>query len=503
MNKSEWTELQYYHLAELPHDFDPPLSVRRRLGDDLAEVVELMRAYMDKVADDDARQVSRSEWYLFYRGLRIEADMRGFRMRFRPKGITRSQQVAEELEVLGHRMETHVHRARDEAGPFFALRSLWFLAYAALKLRAAVLSLEVSLVDAGPDEVMLENMRARAELSGSMGQLDSTRPTERMQEAGAWAELEYYRVMSILEEIEGPKTLKMLGDDLAEVVELMRAYMRKMDAGGDALAATCTGWWLLYHALKAEGDMRRDRMNLKRGRVFASYGWKDVGEAARLSGAIEGHVNKAYDVTKNSLVMQRSVWFLAYAAMKLRALDSQHLDIILVPGLSDGASVPQDAAEQGDADAQYNLGMLYDDGVNVPQDAAKAAKWFRRAAEQGHVAAQSKLGVMYEKGRNGVPQDSSGVPQDSTESARWFRRAAEQGHVAAQSRLGFKYADGEGVPQDAVQAYAWFSIVAGQGNKNAEKAREFVAKSMTREEISRAQELSREYWEAYVLPFRD
>ena len=66
--------------------------------------------------------------------------------------------------------------------------------------------------------------------------------------------------------------------------------------------------------------------------------------------------------------------------------------------------VPQDAAEQGDADAQYNLGMLYDDGVNVPQDAAKAAKWFRRAAEQGHVAAQSKLGVMYEKGRNGVPQ---------------------------------------------------------------------------------------------------
>ena len=86
---------------------------------------------------------------------------------------------------------------------------------------------------------------------------------------------------------------------------------------------------------------------------------------------------------------------------------------------------------------------------------------------------------------------------------KWVRKAAEQGDATAQFNLGFKYADGEGVPQDAVQAYAWFNIVAGQDDQDAKKAREFMAGSMTREEISRAQKLSREYWEAYVLPFRN
>ena len=271
MDKSEWTELQYYHLAELPDDFDPPLSVRRGLGDELVEVVDLMLVHLNEMLDgDDGRQAFRSAWYLFYRILRIEADMRGFRMRFRPKGITSSQQVAEELEVLGRRLETHVHRAHDEGGPFFALRSLWFLAYAVLKLRAAEHLLEVSLTNARPDEVMLENMHARAELSGSKGQLDSTRPTERVQEAGAWAELEYYpQASGILGKLETSITLKMLGDDLAEVVELMRAHMRKVDAEGDALVATCTGWYLLYQALEVEAGMRRFRVRFKRGQIHS------------------------------------------------------------------------------------------------------------------------------------------------------------------------------------------------------------------------------------------
>ena len=49
------------------------------------------------------------------------------------------------------------------------------------------------------------------------------------------------------------------------------------------------------------------------------------------------------------------------------------------------------AAEQGDADAQFNLGLCYSKGEGVAQDKAAAAKWLRKAAEQGHQAAKEKL----------------------------------------------------------------------------------------------------------------
>ncbi len=60
-------------------------------------------------------------------------------------------------------------------------------------------------------------------------------------------------------------------------------------------------------------------------------------------------------------------------------------------------------AEQGDADAQYNLGFMYGNGKGVPQDYREAVKWYRKAAEQGLAKAQSNLGFMYGNGK-GVPQ---------------------------------------------------------------------------------------------------
>jgi hypothetical protein len=50
-------------------------------------------------------------------------------------------------------------------------------------------------------------------------------------------------------------------------------------------------------------------------------------------------------------------------------------------------------AEQGLADAQYTLGIMYANGRGVAQNYAEALKWYRMAAEQGNVAAQCNLGV--------------------------------------------------------------------------------------------------------------
>ena len=135
-----------------------------------------------------------------------------------------------------------------------------------------------------------------------------------------------------------------------------------------------------------------------------------------------------------------------------------------------GRGVPQDeteavrwfrlAAEQGFAQAQSNLGAMYETGRGVPQDETEAVRWFRLAAEQGHAAAQSNLGAMYETGR--------GVPQDETEAVRWYRLAAEQGHVAAQSNLGVMYRNGRGVPRDQTEAVRWYRLAADQGHVAAQ-----------------------------------
>ena len=58
------------------------------------------------------------------------------------------------------------------------------------------------------------------------------------------------------------------------------------------------------------------------------------------------------------------------------------------------------AAEQGNATAQYNLGVMYTNGQEgVRQDYAQAVHWYRKAAEQGDVDAQVNLGWLYDNGQ--------------------------------------------------------------------------------------------------------
>ncbi len=161
-------------------------------------------------------------------------------------------------------------------------------------------------------------------------------------------------------------------------------------------------------------------------------------------------------------------------------------------GLGDYATAIKEfrpLAEQGHAEAQFNLGLMYEIGVGVPQDFAEAAKWYRKAAEQGIAEAQSILGVMYHAG--------DGVPQDHAEALKWHRMAAEQGYVRAQLETGLMYRHGQGVPQDSIQAHMWFDLAAAQGNVLGRKYRDKLAKDMTPADISKAQALAREWLEKH------
>ena len=76
-------------------------------------------------------------------------------------------------------------------------------------------------------------------------------------------------------------------------------------------------------------------------------------------------------------------------------------------------------AQQGDAEAQYNLGAMYYSGQGVRQDYTEAFRWFRKAADQGYAEAQYNLGLMYANGH--------GVHQDFNLSKEWFGKACDGG----------------------------------------------------------------------------
>ncbi|MBP6058457.1 MAG: sel1 repeat family protein [Nitrosomonas sp.] len=126
-------------------------------------------------------------------------------------------------------------------------------------------------------------------------------------------------------------------------------------------------------------------------------------------------------------------------------------------------------AKTGDPAAQNGLGVMYYTGEAISKspsgqvlnnDPELAAGWFFRAAEQGFADAQFNLGLMYANGE--------GVEQDMTQAVELFKKAAEQGHVDAQNNLGAMYFTGEGVGRDEKKAIEWFEKAAAQGNVDAQ-----------------------------------
>jgi TPR repeat protein len=140
-------------------------------------------------------------------------------------------------------------------------------------------------------------------------------------------------------------------------------------------------------------------------------------------------------------------------------------------------------AEQGIAEAQFYLGVMYANGRGVPQNYGESVRWYRLAAEQGFPKAMSNLGQMYSKGK--------GVPKDLVLAVQWYQGAADEDLPEAQYNLGVMYKEGQGVARDLVQAHLWFNLAGGNGHEDALRARSMVAKMMTPSQIAEAQRLAR------------
>lgn len=191
------------------------------------------------------------------------------------------------------------------------------------------------------------------------------------------------------------------------------------------------------------------------------------------------------------------------------------------PDYAEAAKWYRKAAEQGVAAAQYNLGVMYSNGQGVPQDAAEALKWFLKAAEQGVARAQNNLGTIYNEGEGAFKDFSEaekwyrkaadkgiasaqfnlavmydlgqGVTKDYAEAIKWYRKAAEQGHASSQTNLGILYYNAQGTSRDLNEAYIWFSRAAAGGDPRAKGLLQLAANKMKPKDVTRCQELARNW----------
>lgn len=115
----------------------------------------------------------------------------------------------------------------------------------------------------------------------------------------------------------------------------------------------------------------------------------------------------------------------------------------------------QEAAKQGSAAAENNLGYLYAHGLGVTQDYAQALGHYRTAAEAGNAAAENNLGRLYSEG--------SGVGKNDREAFRWHAKAAGQGDPEGEYWVGYFYALGKGVKRNPSKAATWLQASAKAG----------------------------------------
>jgi len=143
--------------------------------------------------------------------------------------------------------------------------------------------------------------------------------------------------------------------------------------------------------------------------------------------------------------------------------------------------------------AQSSQGSGGDSGRGVPQDRAQAAAWYRKAAELGDANAQFNLGLMYRYG-----------PGYSPNLDRWveaFGPAPGHASPTAQGSPAGKYNPGSGIPKDYIEAHKWMSLAVaratGDDQKRFADARDSLAKLMTPEQIAEAQKRATEWTVAF------
>lgn len=117
-------------------------------------------------------------------------------------------------------------------------------------------------------------------------------------------------------------------------------------------------------------------------------------------------------------------------------------------------------AIQGDNNARFQLGFMYETGLGVPQNYTTASEWYHKAAINNHAGAMTSLGNLH--------YDGAGlVPQSFTSAMNWYQKAAWLKYAPAQNRLAIMYEHGLGTPVNKAEAMQWYQKACHSGAVDA------------------------------------
>ena len=113
--------------------------------------------------------------------------------------------------------------------------------------------------------------------------------------------------------------------------------------------------------------------------------------------------------------------------------------------------------------------------MTEPEDTAFDLAALKAKAEEGDIEAQYEMGWRHALGM--------GAPLDDDLAVEWLQRAAEAGHMLAQNNLGARFFTGDGVEENLQQAYRFFYLAANQGDRKAGKNLDAIAKKLSESEL--------------------
>jgi TPR repeat protein len=148
------------------------------------------------------------------------------------------------------------------------------------------------------------------------------------------------------------------------------------------------------------------------------------------------------------------------------------------------------SADQGDANGQFNCGLMYSEGKGVAQDDARAVDYWQQAAEANHVAAINYIGQAYQSG--------TGLAQDPMAAFEQFQITAAAGNPMGLHEVAKAYASGEGVERDLVKAHGFANLAAVRGLEEARVLRDEIAGQLDAASLETAQAFARD-WKAVPI----
>ena len=181
--------------------------------------------------------------------------------------------------------------------------------------------------------------------------------------------------------------------------------------------------------------------------------------------------NEKYLVTTRILVLIAVLLFgFAGNAMAESHAYNQALDAYNNKNYETALPIWRKLAAEGDANAQYALGVAYFKGQGISRDLSESMKWFERAANSGNVQAMFNLGAAYWEG--------NGTRKSYAEAVEWWQKSAAAGQSAAQYNLGLAYYLGKGAEQDLDQALKWIRQAAENGHTGAQEVLRVIEKEL-------------------------